>query len=252
MTLELPQIYDKIVHQRRGGLCYENNGLFSWLLAELGFEVTLLSAQVRRRDTGIYGPPFDHLVILVVVEGRRWLCDVGYAAGFEVPLSLETDEPQTQDHGVFRIRRDGETLVLETVEQEEVVQKPPTNDSGDDEQPRRESKLSSWLTLHKFTLQPRRLHDFEAMCHYHQSSPSSIFYCKSVCSQLLPGGRVTYIGRKLIATSFPTEEGGPMKKSTWELTDEDIPGVLRERFGIVVTSDLRPKDEDIIPPPAIF
>ena len=39
-------LYDKIVRRRRGGFCYELNGLFVWLLRQLGFSVTLLSARV--------------------------------------------------------------------------------------------------------------------------------------------------------------------------------------------------------------
>lgn len=48
----------KIVSRRRGGFCYELNGLFAWLLQELGFQVTLLSARAAHKD-GRYGPEFD-------------------------------------------------------------------------------------------------------------------------------------------------------------------------------------------------
>src|SRR3990170_5136321 len=72
ISLELPAIYDKIVTRRRGGFCYELNGLFAWLLDDLGFEVTYLSASDYYPPTsgdshpgGGYGPDFDHLVLLV-------------------------------------------------------------------------------------------------------------------------------------------------------------------------------------------
>ncbi|XP_078449477.1 uncharacterized protein LOC144931600 isoform X2 [Lampetra fluviatilis] len=51
ITLDLEKIYRKIVKERRGGFCYENNGLFSWLLRQLGFQVTLCSARVRNSVT---------------------------------------------------------------------------------------------------------------------------------------------------------------------------------------------------------
>src|SRR5215212_1339106 len=57
-------LFDKIVRRRRGGFCYELNGLFAGLLRELGFEVTLLAAGVARADGG-FGPEFDHLTLLV-------------------------------------------------------------------------------------------------------------------------------------------------------------------------------------------
>src|SRR5215831_11113226 len=47
----------KIVEAQRGGFCYELNGAFAWLLHELGFHVTLLSARVARKD-GSFSPEF--------------------------------------------------------------------------------------------------------------------------------------------------------------------------------------------------
>ncbi|XP_071382149.1 arylamine N-acetyltransferase 2-like [Centroberyx affinis] len=234
VQLDPQLLYDKIVNQRRGGFCFENNGLFSWLLSEIGFEVTLLSGQVRNSITGRYGPPFDHLISMVTLEGRRWLCDVGFGgSGFSSPLSLETSGLQEQGHRVYRIREDKGMCFLEW--QGEGV--------GDVE----------WTEIYKFTLEPRRLEDFVEMCQYHQSSPSSIFFCKSLCSIMKPAGRLTYIGRKLITTTFPTEERGSVLKTTSEeLKDEEIPGILAEKFGVVLNSPLVPKDEAITPPPVMY
>ncbi|HET8677269.1 MAG TPA: arylamine N-acetyltransferase, partial [Blastocatellia bacterium] len=57
-------LYSKIVESRRGGFCYEMNGLFAALLRALGFRVDMLSAGVTRED-GSFGPPFDHMALLV-------------------------------------------------------------------------------------------------------------------------------------------------------------------------------------------
>ena len=48
----LPPIYEKIVENRRGGWCYEMNGLFGWALSELGFRVTRLAGGVMRSSLG--------------------------------------------------------------------------------------------------------------------------------------------------------------------------------------------------------
>lgn len=226
--LERPLLYDKIVLKRRGGFCYENNGLFSWLLSQLGFKVEILSAQVKNRFTGVYGPPFDHLIIMVTIDGERWLCDVGFGAGFQLPLSLETDSPQTQGQGVYRVRADGNLLFMETKSE---------SDDG-----------ASWVEMYKFTLQPCQREDFTAMCEYHQTSSSSIFFCKSLCTLLLPDGRVTLMGRDLIITHLTGENGPPVKTTKTDLTDEEILQILREKFGIVLMSPLITKDTDIVPP----
>ena len=52
IVLEDPALFNKIVERRRGGFCYELNGLFCWLLRDLGFKVTMLSAGVARKEGG--------------------------------------------------------------------------------------------------------------------------------------------------------------------------------------------------------
>lgn len=231
VQLDLPLLYDKIVNHRRGGFCYENNSLFRWLLTELGFQVTILSGQVKNRFTGCYGPPFDHFILLVELEGRRWLCDVGFGVpGFSVPLSLDTEDPQEQSHRVYRIRKNLEMHFVEWQEEE---------NRGVD---------GDWKEIYKFTLKRRSKEDFTEMCQYHQTSPSSIFFCKSLCTVLRPGGRLTYIGHRLITTTFPTEENRHVVETITELKDEEIPGVLKEKFGIALNSTLIAKDEKITPP----
>ncbi|XP_041670344.1 arylamine N-acetyltransferase 2-like [Cheilinus undulatus] len=233
IQLDLPLLYDKIVNQRRGGFCCELNGLFSWLLCQLGFQVTLLSGQVKGIKTGFYGPPFDHMIIMVSLEGKRWLCDVGFGPGFSSPLSLETSDPHEQGHREFRIRQAEDMHFLE-------VQRDENREPHGD-----------WSEVYKFTLEPRHMEDYAEMCQYHQTSPCSLFFCKSLCMILRQGGRVTYIGRRLISTTFPTEENGSVK-TTRELKDEEIPDVLAKEFGVVLNAPLIPKDEDITPPAAMY
>ena len=61
-TLDEPALFDKLVRRRRGGFCYEVNGLFARLLTALGYGVTLLAARVYRED-GSLGPERDHLAL---------------------------------------------------------------------------------------------------------------------------------------------------------------------------------------------
>ncbi len=74
-------LFTKIVSNRRGGFCYELNGLFSWLLRTLGFDVCMLAAEVANREGG-FGPEFDHMALMVNLDGalvsgcgfRRFVC----------------------------------------------------------------------------------------------------------------------------------------------------------------------------------
>lgn len=93
----------------------------------------------------------------------------------------------------------------------------------------------------------------DVMCQYHQSSPYSIFFCKSLCTMLRPGGRLTYIGRRLTTTTYPTDgTEGELETTTRELKNEEIPGILAEQFGIVLNSPLIPKDETVTPVPVMY
>lgn len=222
IILETSWIYEKIVVRNRGGLCYESNGLFLWVLEELGYKPKVLSARVRNKICGVYGPKFDHMVMVVELEGRKWLCDVGFGEGIIYPIPLEDGWEEEQENGVFRLRVERETWYLE----------------------RKDGDL--WRSLFKFTLEECMFEDFKEMCEYHQTSPSSIFFCKSLCSLQFLGGRLTYMGHRLITTEFT--RGGGCVKTTRDLAEDEIPDLLRDRFGIVLKKKLIPKDEDIIPP----
>ena len=70
IILDDDALFTKIVANRRGGFCYEANGLFAALLRALGFEAEMLSAEVANAE-GEFGPDFDHMTLN------------GYAAGFD-------------------------------------------------------------------------------------------------------------------------------------------------------------------------
>lgn len=191
----------KIINEHRGGFCYELNGAFAVLLRELGFQVTLLSARVARADD-TYGPDFDHLTLRVDLE-EPWLADVGFGESFLDPLRLQPNLEQPQIGRVYRL-----TEVEDTFHMEVRV--------GD-----------KWKSQYSFTLQPRQLSDFAAMCHYQQTSPESHFTRNRICSRATPDGRVTLSTGKLIET-----HNGARTERT--LTDEEWTACLRERFGVVL------------------
>src|SRR2546427_7197223 len=58
IILDQELFYNKIVRDRRGGYCYELNGCFAWLLRELGFRVSMLSARVAGKNGGFWSPLF--------------------------------------------------------------------------------------------------------------------------------------------------------------------------------------------------
>lgn len=74
--LGIKKLYDKIVVRRRGGWCFELNSLLNAFLRELGFETYMAAANVMMGREEMYPPA--HCVIVCVIEGQKYLCDVGY------------------------------------------------------------------------------------------------------------------------------------------------------------------------------
>src|SRR5437588_4614206 len=80
IVLDEERVVHKIVNERRGGICYELNGAFCALLRAMGFDVSMLSAEVAR-DEGGFDPRFDHIALMVQLE-YRWLADAGIRVSF--------------------------------------------------------------------------------------------------------------------------------------------------------------------------
>jgi N-hydroxyarylamine O-acetyltransferase len=175
IVLDETALYDKIVRQRRGGFCYELNGLLAALLRCLGFAVTPLSARVVN-EAGEVGPEFDHLT-LKVEAGGPWLADVGFGDGFSEPLRLDELGAQIRDGIDYRVSRQGADWLTS-----------------------RREPAGDWQDRYRFSLIPRRLEDFEAMCRYHQTSPTSHFTQDRICSRRVADGLVTLTDDRLILT----------------------------------------------------
>jgi N-hydroxyarylamine O-acetyltransferase len=208
LSLDEAALFEKIVVRHRGGFCYELNTLFAALLREIGFRVDTLSARVVGED-GRLGPPFDHMALLVHLD-QRWLVDVGFGDSFLDPLSL--------DAGGVHVEGGVEYRILD----------PGGSDPARDLSVQRKFPSSEWATQYTFTLEPRRIEEFEPMCRFHQTSPQSPFPKRRVCTKATPFGRITLSERRLIETVGDyREEIDLTSESQWE-------EILRSRFGIVL------------------
>jgi N-hydroxyarylamine O-acetyltransferase len=90
LGLEASASYDKIVRRRRGGWCYEMNGLMEWALKQLGFDVMRLSAGVMRERTGDVQLG-NHLLLLVRLD-VPYVVDVGFGGSLTGPVPLAVSE----------------------------------------------------------------------------------------------------------------------------------------------------------------
>jgi N-hydroxyarylamine O-acetyltransferase len=198
-------LFDKIVSRRRGGFCYELNGLFAALLRALGFDVAMLSARVANAE-GILGPDFDHMTLLVTLADP-WLVDVGFGDSFLEPLRLDEEGEQIQGSRGYQIIRDGEQMAL--------MQR-----SHDDQ----------WERQYGFTLQPYQYSDYAEMCRYHQTSPQSHFTQARICSRATTEGRISLSEMRFLATTAAGE-----RQEQVLTNQEEYATILRDHFGVVMT-----------------
>ncbi|WP_052410057.1 arylamine N-acetyltransferase family protein [Paenibacillus durus] len=102
IEFDVKKLWMKIVEQKRGGICYELNGLLYHLLMHLGFEVKYIAAQVLED-----GNEFDHVLLLVRIKEESWLVDVGFGDHFLEPVKFVLDTIQTDLNGYFKIVESG-------------------------------------------------------------------------------------------------------------------------------------------------
>lgn len=105
----------KLIGRRRGGYCYEQNGLFARVLRAIGFEVEGLAANVRWMfDPGVAPGSLTHRVLRVTIDGVPWLSDVGFGSCVPTaPLRFDVADPQPTRHETFRIAKMGPHFLLQ-------------------------------------------------------------------------------------------------------------------------------------------
>jgi len=183
ISLEPEAIFHKLVDQRRGGFCFEQNGLLAMVLEQIGFGVSMGYA-TWQMESGEWIVPFDHQVLRVEIPGEEhpWLADVGFGRDTPAgPLPLvDGGERSTRTGHVYRItRREHPEL------QWSVAQRTPGE---------------VWRQLYDVDLRPRRIEEFEGRSQFNQHSPESHFTQGIICSRPVEGGRVTVSSSELIVT----------------------------------------------------
>lgn len=113
IQLDEQSVVDKLVTARRGGYCFEQNGLFERVLREVGFSVRSLLGRVVLANPPQM-PPRTHRLLLVELNGERWIADVGFGGQtLTAPIRLCADIEQATPHGIYRLINEGDNWVLQ-------------------------------------------------------------------------------------------------------------------------------------------
>jgi arylamine N-acetyltransferase len=198
---------DKLVRRRRGGYCYEQNGLMGYVLAQIGFGVERLAGRVVWMSTTDEMPAQTHEVLAVRVPGvdGPWLVDVGFGGQtLSSPIRLEAGPVQQTRHEPYRIREHGDALLLEAQVRDQ------------------------WQSLYMFDTRPRPQIDLEVGSWYVSTYPASHFVTGLNVALVTDDARWNMRGRHLAIHS-----GGETERIRFD-TAADVLVALTERFGIDV------------------
>lgn len=204
IILDIERIYKKIITTKQGGFCYELNGMFHWLLSQLGFNVDMLSARVFNNQKEELGPEFDHMTLLVHLD-KNYLVDVGFGDSFRVPIQMPDGECEDVS-GHYKIYNiDSNKFELRRFEEDE------------------------WILQYSFTTILRKLSDYNEMCDFQQDSPTSHFRTRMKCTRATPNGRITLSNNSLTIT-----ENGNKTKTEFDSEIEFLL-LLKNYFEIELT-----------------
>jgi N-hydroxyarylamine O-acetyltransferase len=204
----------KLIEHRRGGYCFEHNGLFKRVLTAIGFQVETLAARVVwRAPEGAPPRPRTHCALRVTLDGEAWLVDVGFGGWVAtLPLRLSLITPQRTGHEAFRVvpAQSGNSHIIET-------------------------ELDGiWRQLYELSPEPQLDVDFEPLNWFTSAHPSSIFLKDLMVARttgdiryMLMNGRLTIRHR-----------GGSDERRV--LNADELAATLGELFGLTVEPAWQP------------
>lgn len=203
IALDLASVERKLVHNRRGGYCFEQNTLFAAVLARLGFRAQPLAARVRFGAEPGSPRPRSHMLLKVELDGAAWVADVGFGSpGLLAPVRMAPEAPSEQFGCTYRVAQDGEFWVVQLLA-----------DAG-------------WTDLYAFTLEPQYPIDFEVANYFISTHPRSLFVQAPFVARRTPQLRCTLRGSELSLA-----RGGQTSSETVS-GNRQLLGALAEHFDL--------------------
>jgi N-hydroxyarylamine O-acetyltransferase len=209
IALDLLAIERKLIHNRRGGYCFEQNRYFAAVLKAMGFSVRLLSSRVRWQRPREFIPRRTHVFVRVEVGGDSWLADCGIGnLSLTGAIRLELDTEQATPHEPRRIVRDGDTYFHQV------------------------RFGADWHDVNDFTLEEMPAVDCEVANWFTSTHPDSKFRTHLFAARSAPhGGRLT-----LNDNEFSVRDAAGRAEKRLLASRAELFHVLAEHFGIHLDS----------------
>lgn len=223
--IDLASIEAKLLDQRRGGYCFEQNMLLADVLEQLGFEVTRLAASVRLMTERPL--PRTHMLLKVDLDGTSYLADCGFGGcGPLQPIEMVADREAPQFAWRYRLERQGDNWILQG------------------------RIAGTWHSYYQFSLDPQRPVDFEPANWYVSTYPLSRFTLSVIAQRSLPDVRYLVRNGELVIMRGDDVEIRPVT------SHRELLAILAEHFELhfppetVFRSPINPDLDILAPPPA--
>ncbi|MER0240764.1 arylamine N-acetyltransferase [Streptomyces sp. HSW2009] len=206
ITLDIEALQTKMVRQRRGGYCYEQNLLFAAVLERIGFQVTGLGARVRMGSDKLLAE--THMLLRVAVDGADWIADVGFGGeGLLEPLPWADGARQGQGDWTFGLVSEAKGVWS-----------------------LRSLHPDGWFDLYAFTAEERYPVDYELRSYYVSTHARSPFVSRPVVQRTEPSVRRNLIGARL---SVARPDGSQHAR---QIAGDELADVLLSEFGIELSA----------------
>jgi N-hydroxyarylamine O-acetyltransferase len=207
VRLELEFLQEKLIRSRRGGYCFEQNGVLLHALRALKFRVTGLAARVvwNQPDPSATTPR-SHMVLKVELDEGTYIADVGFGMSPTAPLRLVPDIAQDTPHESFRLLENGGLYTLQC-----------------------NLKAHQWASFYLFDLQEQAPVDYQIANHYVSTWPTSHFVTSLIAARATADGRYGLRNNKLSIHRNNGESEQRVLSSAAEVS-----AVLADLFGVVV------------------
>jgi N-hydroxyarylamine O-acetyltransferase len=206
VSLAVEDLERKLVAERRGGYCFEQNLLLKAALETLGAEVDPYLARVRFGAPPGVTRPRAHLALRVRADGTNWHADVGFGRGSLLePLPFGPGEEHVQSGWRFRVIEEGPELVLQTAQGNE------------------------WADVYGFPPHPVSFVDLETANWFTSTHPRSPFVTGLIVSTQADDGTRTFLSNwDDLAITEQTPSGATVTPVEWE----SVPELLAAHFAL--------------------
>jgi len=193
------KIYEKIVENNRGGICYESNTLFAYLLNTLGFNVKMIFAKVD--DLTYIGKDYPHLTLIVTIDNKEYLVDVANGQNVREPMYIEDERfISIAEQIEYRISKQKDFYSLEF-----------------------NHRHKGWTPRYHFKIEEKNVSDFEGVFKDEGNMEHFSNHAPLLVTQALKNGRVTLTDEQM---TLKEDEN----KKSWNISLENRAEVLRDYF----------------------